>query len=216
MLLEKQRLTNWGVLADLREVKTLLDASELEYFVLPGDRDLAQSVGPENFEDVFKKGSQVLELEGNKIVLLNNSANYTLMGEDTLTWFNQEVADADFVILSQPIYTDGLVLFNCQYMGSTCSEVEDPSLKQKQEAVLAQKEVILGMIRNSDVKAVISGDHHKSSKIEDTQKAGLMHYVVGAVGGTVNEYSQKSLQTQRFSVLSIFEDGSFDISEITL
>ncbi len=68
----------------------------------------------------------------------------------------------------------------------------------------------------ADVKAVIAGDHHKSSKVSDTQRSGLMHYVVGAVGGTLSEYSQKSLQSQRFSILSLFEDGSYDISDAEL
>lgn len=216
-------LTNLGVLADLREVKSILEGSELEFAVLPGDRDLYVSAAYDstnsraNFNSTFSKANQTLQIEGLKFVLFDNSANYTLIDEKDLTWFKNEVSDADFVVLSQPIYSEGLSFpYSSVYMGSSFPQPEDENLQKKQADVLAQRDIILSAIRESDVKAVFAGDHHRSSKVEDSQKQGLVHYVVGSVGGTVSEYSQKSLQSQRFSILSLFEDGSYDVSEIEL
>jgi len=209
-------VTNWGVVSDLKDAKEVLDNSELAYYVLPGDRDLAQAVGPSNFKSVFGKTNQVLVKGENKFVLFDNSANYTLISQEDIAWFEKNIEDADFVILSQPLSTEGLTLFNCQYMGNSCKDLEDEILSQKQQAVREQKDVLLEMVRTSSVKAIIAGDHHKSSKIEDTQRPSLTHYVVGAVGGTVSEYAQSSLQTQRFSLLKLFDDGSYVLDDVVL
>lgn len=209
-------ITNWGVLADLREAKQILDDSKLKYYAIPGDRDLAQSVGTDNFVKVFGKDNFTFELEGQKFVVLDNAANYTLISQTTMDWFKKEVKDADFVIISQPLYTEGLVLFNYLYMGSTSEKPTDPTMLKKQEEVKAQRDELLTVIRGSKVKAVIAGDHHKSSVTVDLEKPSLEHYVVGAITGTVSEYAQSILQSQRFSVLRVYENGGYLIEDIVL
>jgi len=44
-------------------------------------------------------------------------------------------------------------------------------------------------------------------------RSTLEHYVVGAVTDTVNEYPQNIIQTPRFSVLNLYEDGSYKVEE---
>uniref|UniRef100_A0A7C4TJ04 Calcineurin-like phosphoesterase domain-containing protein n=1 Tax=candidate division WWE3 bacterium TaxID=2053526 RepID=A0A7C4TJ04_UNCKA len=209
-------LTNYGDLPSLELVRSLLQNSNLQYRVLPGDHDLADSVGPANFVKIFGKSNDSFVVNGYKFVMFDNSANFTPISQNQLDWLAQELEDADFVFLSQPIYTQGLVLFSNVHMGSTLSSPESPDLLTKQAQVKAQRDTILSMIRNSNVKAVIAGDHHKSSMVEDKEKPGLRHYVVGAIGGNVGEYSQKSLQSQRFSVLELFSDGTFKLGDVTL
>lgn len=208
-------LTNWGVLEDLREAKKILDDSQIPYYAIPGDRDLAQSVGVENFIQVFNKDKYVFEKEGYKFLILNNSANYTEIPEDTMLWFKEEVVDSDFVILSQPLYTEGLIMFNYLYMGNT-GNTEDANLVERQKLVKDQRDIILSEIRNSNVKAVLAGDHHKSSQVSDKEKSELAHYVVGAISGTVSEYAQSVIQSQRFAVLKIYDNGTFVVEDIIL
>ncbi len=209
-------ITNWGVLSDLKEAKKYLDESELKYYALPGDRDLAQAVGNSAFVDVFGKGNQTFELNGYKFVLLDNSANYTLIPKEDMDWFANQVTDADFVILSQPLYTEGLVLFNYLYMGSSEELPENESLVEKQRQVKVQRDILLEQIQNSNVKAVVAGDHHKSSQLTDGVRPSLTHYVCGALTETISEYAQSVLQSQRFCNLKVFENGSFVVEDILL
>lgn len=209
-------LTNWGVLQDLREVKDILDEAELDYLTLPGDRDLAQAVGPENYHKVYGAKNQTIKMGEFKVVLLDNSANYTVIPEETMDWFKDEVEDADFVILSQPLFTDGLVLFNYLYMGSTGDNSDNEGLAQKQEKVLAQRDILLEAIRDSDVQAVFAGDHHKSSHITDSYRGNLEHYVVGATSETVGDLSKNLLQAQNFTLLKVHENGGYSVQDIIL
>ncbi|MBT7349959.1 hypothetical protein HN803_04145 [candidate division WWE3 bacterium] len=209
-------LTNWGVLKDLREVKNILDEAELNYLTLPGDHDLAQSVGPENYEKVFGDSKKTLKMGDFKAVLLDNSANYTVMSDETLDWFEKEVVDSDFVIFSQPLFTDGLVLFNFLYMGSTGDYADSEALAQKQENVLAQRDILLELIRDSDVSAVVAGDHHKSSHVTDSYRGNLEHYVVGATAETVGDLTKNLLQVQNFTLLKVYENGGYSVEDIVL
>ena len=210
-------ITNWGVVSDLKEAKQILGRFEGKFYTLPGDRDLAQSVGPSNFTSVFGDRFHTFTINSVKFVLLDNSANYTLLEDGDLAWFEDGLENADFLILSQPLYTNGLPYpFNCTYMGTTCSEPEGNSLQSKQVEVKAQRNTLLDLIRESDVKAVIAGDHHKSSVVGDPEDSSLDHYVVGSVGGTVSEYSQDILQSQRISLLNIYDSGDYEIVDVTL
>ena len=209
-------ITNWGVLGDLKETKTILDETELSYYSLPGDADLAASGGRENFLGVFDKNNYTFKVKDVKFVLLDNSANYTLIPEETMSWFAEEVKDATFVILSQPLYTEGIILppFNYIYMGNTREEPTSEFLVNRQNSVREQRDVLLDLIRASDAQAVIAGDHHKSSKVVDTTRPSLEHHVVGAISSTVSKYAQSILEPQSFSVLKIYENGAYSIETI--
>lgn len=209
-------ITNYGVEADLIAAKEILDEPGIDYVAIPGDRDLAATSNLDAFSTVFGVDSHTLEYAGNKFVVFNNSANYTLIPQSKMNWFEEQLNGADFVILSQPLYTEDLLLFNCQYMGSSCSEPEDAELKAKQAEVKKQRDELLSMIRSSNVRAVIAGDHHRSSQTQDKDKPGLVHYVVGAIGGSLNDYSQNALQTQRFTILKLYENGAFTVEDIIL
>jgi len=209
-------LTNYGEVSNLLEVKRVLDESGLKYYTLPGDHDLAQSMGSDNFIHVFGRDNYVVDMDGYKFIFLDNSANYTTVPSATLTWFNEEVKNADFVVLSQPLYTDGLNLpFSKLYMGST---MEDPTqdLTENQQRVRAQRDILLSDIQNSSAQSVLAGDHHKSNTLTDTVRNTLTHNTLGAIANDLNGLPQRLLQSPRFSILNIYEDKSFKLEEVLI
>ena len=190
--------TDLGVIDKLEEAKKILDESELNYYTIPGDRDLWQSVGIDNFKQVFGDNFHSITLKGMKFIMLDNSANYTTVDSKLMLWFSKEVEDADFVLLSQPLYHP---TFN-KVMGVVDGEVIAKVKEQAQE--------ILNLIRQSKVKAIISGDQHSASINPDIQNPTLSHIVVGAIT------SDRNLQSPRFSVLKVYADGNYKIEDILL
>ena len=211
-------VTSFGDVPSLTKIKDILEGSGVEYFVLPGDHDLADSVDTSNFTSVFGTEYGETDIAGYNFVYFSNAANYTVITPKAISWLETQLPDADFFLVSQPLYTEELAPpFNRIFMGSTNGEVTDSTLVEKQEAVRSQGEMLLSLVRDSpDVKALIAGDHHKSSSLVDPKRASLMHYVVGAITSSLNEYPQKALQSSRFSVLSVYQDGSYGLSDIVL
>lgn len=210
-------LTAVGDTKSLEEVKQKLVESDLKYYVLPGDHDLAKSLSNTNFVQVFGYDHMTVELEGTKFTFLDNSANFTQINTSLINWFKDEIKYADFVVLSQPLYADNLGSpFNKMYMGSTKDVVEEVNV-EKQKRVKEQRDMLLSEIQNSQsVNATIAGDHHKSSKQIDPKRGSLIHYAIGSVAGEVNELPQRLIQSSRFSVLSVYEDKSFSVEDILL
>jgi hypothetical protein len=211
-------LTNYGDIPSLQKVKSILDNSGLSYYALPGDHDIAQSLDDSNFLSVFGKSSQLVAVDGVSFLLLDNSPNFTALPENKMSWFEQQLPSAQFILLSQPLYSKGLnEPFSNMYMGSTKTPVSDSILKQKQKAVLEQGNKLLTLTRNQQgAKAIISGDHHRSNNQADPFSPSLRHYYVGAVTGTVNDLPQAVIQTSRFSIMTINAAGEYTLEDIIL
>ncbi|NMB91958.1 hypothetical protein GYA37_03900 [candidate division WWE3 bacterium] len=212
-------VTNYGDITTLSSIKAVLDNSGIkDYYVIPGDHDLAQSVGLDNFEEVFGSYYHFVEFADVRFLLMDNSANYTPINKKQISWMEKNIENTDFVILSQPLFTDGLnTPFNSIYMGSTRTAPDSSNLKEKQQVVKDQGISILNLIRDTKtVKAIISGEHHRSSVLIDPVRSDLKHYVVGAVTSTVNDYPQSAIQSSRFSVMYLFDDKSYSIKDISL
>ena len=195
--------TNLGVLSSLEDSKKIMDASELNYYAVPGDRDLYDSVGSDNFTATYGTNFHSITINGYKFVALDNSANYTTIPSNVLVRFQQELQDADFVLLSQPLYHP-----STKVMGVTDGE-EVPEVRE-------QALEILGYIRDSNVKAIIAAEQHISSETTDSVDLQLKHIVVGAITETINDRPQRILQTPRFSILNITEEGDYYIKQIVL
>jgi hypothetical protein len=119
-----------------------------------------------------------------------------------MVWFKGELKDADFVLLSQPIYHPK----NNIVMGVVKGEeVAD---------VLAQSKEILDLIQKSNVMAVIAADQHMSSQNPDPVRDSLSHIVVGAVTKTHDGII--NLQTPKFAVLSVYDDGTYNVADVPL
>lgn len=190
--------TELGLLEDLTEAKNIMNSADLPYYSLPGDHDLWKSVGPQYFDEVFDDRNQVYKKSGVKFVLLDNSANYTAISSEDLSWFEKEVTDADFVVLSQPLYSSKLD----RYMGKVNGE--------EVAVVLEQRNQLLNTIRKSNVRAVISADLHSSGTTADPDKNNLLHVQVGALA------RERNLQTPRFSTITVFDDISFEVEDVML
>lgn len=211
-------LTNYGDTASLEGVKNSLDMFGAEYYVIPGDHDLAQSVSVDNFVKVFGPDYQLVDISGIKFLMLDNSANYTIMDSKQMAWMNLNISGADYIFLSQPLYAEGLnAPFNQIFMGSTRTPPTEQNLLDKQQTVKDQGKLLLDLIeKTSTIKAVFAGEHHRSSELGDPVRLDLKHVVIGAVSGTVDTYPQSVIQTSRFSLLKIFEDKTYSIEDVTI
>lgn len=211
-------ITNYGDTASLQGVKDSLDLFGSEYYVIPGDHDLAQSMGVNNFTKVFGQNYQLVDISDVKFLMLDNSANYTIMDSKQMVWLDSNISNADYVVLSQPIYVEGLnAPFNQIFMGSTRTPPTEQNLIEKQQAVKDQGKFLLDLIeKTSSIKAVFAGEHHRSSELTDPLRGDLKHHTIGAVSGTVDTYPQSVIQTSRFSLLKIFEDKTYSIEDVVI
>lgn len=210
-------MTNYGDTAALTTVKLALDKTDLDYFTLPGDHDLAQTGNASNYESIFGPANSVYEFEGVKFLFLDNSANFTPINDSEMSWVKNSLTEVDFVVLSQPLYSGYLgAPFNKIFMGSTKDEITDSAQLAKQKSVLAQRDALLTMLRKSYVKAVLAGDLHMSSTGKDPENDKLRHFTVGAITATLNSYPQKALQSSRFSLLKVYGNGNFVLEDIVL
>lgn len=190
--------SDWGDVESLAQSKAILDESGLPWYALPGDHDLGASVGLDNFLSVFGVNYEMLSVPGANIMLFDNSANFTLVDEARFAWFLNQVDDTDIVLLSQPLYHPT----NERVMGIFEGEEELD--------VRNQAKIMLSKIRKSDAKAVFGADQHVSSVNVDPEDRELSHIVVGALADSRN------LQTPRFTLLYVYDDGTYDIEEVVL
>ncbi|OGC49985.1 hypothetical protein A2716_02950 [candidate division WWE3 bacterium RIFCSPHIGHO2_01_FULL_40_23] len=191
--------TSVGSLDELKKAKEAMDTSTLPYYSVPGDHDLWKSEGSLNFTSVFGQRYGSLAINGVKLILIDNSDNEIGVDKDQLKWFSEELESVDgnvqtFVFMSNPLYnSDGFKL-----MG------------ENNEAVSDQAALLLSLIRSSSVKAVLAGDNHRSDKVLDPERDTLTHIVVGALT------KERNLQTPRFDILTVYENGEHRVSEIIL
>lgn len=202
--------TEIGKLDNLEAAKIVMDESGLLYYSLPGDRDLDINSNPAdfgNYNSVFgyPRTSVTINdvnLGGVKFVMINNAANYTLIDSDTLGQIYAELEGADFVVSSQPFYHP-LASYGKPVMGVVNGETV-PELRD-------QAKEILGQIRGSDVKAIISGDQHAFDKKPDEEKQELQHVYIGPVSEARAERGVNSI-----TLLSIYDDGSYSAEQVYL
>jgi len=194
--------TDFGIEENLRRAKSYMDESGLLYYSLPGDRDLYETVGPENYYSVFGEPRVSVTIGDIKFVLLDNSANYTVIDSVIIGQFVEELVGADYVVLSQPLYHP-LASYGKPVMGLVKGEVVGDVKEQAEE--------LLSAIRDSDVKAIFAGDHHSFSKYKDTIDADLVHVVIGPVTDVRADQKKTSI-----TLMNVFDDGSYSVEEVYL
>jgi len=211
-------LTNYGDVESLKNVRDIVNTFGIEYYAIPGDHDIADSLDSDNFNKVFGINYHVMEYEGVRFMLIDNSPNFTEISKTQMTWIQNNVGNVDFIVISQPLFTQGLnPPFDVTYMGSMLNTPQDDDIKEKQQLVKDQGQELLDLIRkNKQIKAIFAGEHHRSSKIEDSERGGLFHYVIGAVTSIVNDLPQSAIQTSRFSVISIYEGKEYSVEDVLI
>jgi len=198
--------TDFGVKDKLVEAKNIMDESGLLYYSLPGDRDLDINDMPvathQNYFDVFGQPRVSVTIGDIKFVLLNNSANYTVIDKDIIGQFIEELEGADYVLLAQPLYHP-LASYGKPVMGLVKGEVVADVKEQADE--------LLNAIRDSDVKAIFAADQHSFSEYPDEADSGLEHVVLGPITDARAEQKKTSI-----TLLVVYDDGSYSIEEAYL
>lgn len=192
-------LTTVGTIKELTEQKKILDSSGLFYKTAIGDHDLWQS-GKENFIKVFGPTYESFDRNGIHHVLLDTSDTNIGVGKEQLNWLKNDLIknkDKPILVFMQ------LSLYHPTNPRTIWEKngVNPPIKKEAEE--------VIKMIGEAAVKGVFAGDHHFSSSYSEPT-TGIRMRVVGAVTG------DRNLQTPRFDLVSVFEDGNFEIKEIEL
>lgn len=197
--------SDYGSNPELLDSKNLLDSLNIDYFVLPGDRDLAAANGDEIFYKYFKK-IEYVDFGDLNFVLFDNSPNFTPLKDSYLNRINDLIKTGDILLSSQPLFVEKGNIFESKYMGSLNKDY------------LEQRDLILENLRRSNIKFVISGDHHRSSTFKDPINKSITYYIVGATAENLNSngivIKQKSFQSQRILLISITEERDIYLKEI--
>ncbi len=203
MVIHLGDLSQLGVLEDLDNMKLVFDQSGLEYYATPGDRDLwaylygkYQSVN--GFQKVFGDGYRFISKNDNGFLIIDNADEFYGIDDDQWKFIEENLPNADFVFLHNPIEFDDSLLLGHKGMGQYDENVEKQRVK------------LLDMIRNSNVKAVFAGDQHRFTEFKDSSGKDLYFYIVGATN------AERNLEYPSFAILTIYEDGDFYVKKIEL
>jgi predicted MPP superfamily phosphohydrolase len=213
--------TNFGTIKELQQAKKLLDELNTPYYTLAGDHDIAETSSMENYNKVFSLPVPIKIKELN-ISFLNNPYNVLPFKSAKLSETKNSIFNSDIILASQPIFVDKDNFFSYKFMGSQDNIGNlSPGNQSLLKIYSAQSKEILDTIRLSTKnKLIIGGDHHRSATYTDPTNHLLTYHVVGALSKSIylgsKEIPQKSLQSQRFSVIKVFKNENgfeYTISE---
>lgn len=205
--------SNTGTVDELAAVKAVFDASGLLYYVMPGDHDgwesrERQEANSANFTAVFgNPTTQFFDKIGIRFVLVDNSDLYKGISAD------------DWVLLHQ-----GLSLLEGQSLDKRLTFVfahktpfhPDSAhiMGEDSPVVTEQAREFLGLLegvsRVSGVSRAVdgffSGDLHFYAQFKSPNNS-VKITTIGAVA------SQKNFQGPRFSILRVYDDNSWEVSD---
>lgn len=184
-------LSDFGGLGNLQETKRVLDSSEIDYLVIPGDRDVVE--GGENFENVFKEkicGAQLLQKYS--ILCFSNPYNYTLLPDFYTEEFYSNLQTANVIFSSQPIYNHKSNI----YMG-----FYDAKVKKQADQVFEE-------ILQSNANYLVSADAHFFIKYQGPADSKLTLYTLGALT------DKRNLQTPNFALMKIYQGGQVELEQV--
>lgn len=193
-----------GTVTELKAAKQQFDSSSLRYFLIPGDHDLwdgrNRNLDPvTNFRQVFGPSYQSFTEGGFYFIMVYNSDNYLGLSEEQKNWLNLELEKAKregkgvFVFVHEPLYHPS----SDHAMGRV-----EPKLKD-------QAKTIIYSLKGAGVKSVVAGDAHYFSQYNEPE-TGIFMSTVGAVT------AERNLQTPRYAIGEIMEDGSLRILDIEI
>lgn len=191
--------TNIGTVSELQEMKALMASSKIPYWTTLGDHELWQS-GTANFEGVFGKTYESFDKDGLHHILLNTSDTKKGLGEEQLNWLKEDLeknkGKGTFLFMHLPLYHP----LNYRTIWEKGGE---------NEQVKKEVDELLPLLKKYSIKAAFAGDHHLSSDYLEPI-SGVKMYIIGAIT------SERNLQKSRFSIVNVFEEGSFSVEEVVL
>lgn len=171
-------LTNAGGRKELIGVKNVLEASNKEYYVVPGNHDWwNQRVNAGAWEEVFGKKYQSLVKSGIKFILIDNGY-WQGLGEDQWTWLMREVEECREMRCLAVAHIPLNHLVSTYVMGE-----DDP-------VVTAEARRLLKLLVDNGVKEIFSGHLHYADSYEI---GGLRTNLVGALNRARSRQTEYTL-----------------------
>lgn len=191
-------LTQLGVEADFAVAKKLFDESGLNYYVVPGDRDLWKSGGSvSGFSKYFGDSYRLVEIDSINVMLIDNSNEFEGIDPDQWQFIESNLPNSDWIVIHNPIHISSSIVGQ-KGMGDYSQEVED------------QRVALLDKVKNSDVKIVLAGDQHLFSENVDTDRRSLSYYVAGSLS------QGRNLQQPNFFIITVYEDMDYTVEQVVL
>lgn len=188
--------TKVGTREELLDQKEVLDNIGLQYWGVMGDHDRWQS-GEKNFESIFGRPYEAFEKNSLVYILLDSSDLNNGLGEKQLSWLE--------LLLKRTQGKRKLIFMHLPpYHPSS-----DRTISSKggfSEVRGKETEKFLNLIKDQDVLAIFSGDHHLSSNYTEP-KTSVKIVISGAVT------SERNLQSPRWTLVQVYENGSVSVSD---
>lgn len=189
-------MSDFGGVTELEQTKKILDESEIEYLVIPGDRDIVE--GGVNFNKIFKNkvcNTQLLNTYG--VLCLANPYNYTLLNNRDYEQFIKNTAQANILLAAQPIYNPSSNI----YMG-----FYDTRVKEQADTLYTH------ILNNTKIQYVVSADAHffKTYLGETFNEYQIRYYTLGAIT------ERRNLQSPNFAIMEILENGLIKVNQVTI
>lgn len=190
-----------GTLDELIHVKTIFDNSKLTYFLTPGEHDLWDSrnrgeAALTNFKKVFGEPSRVIDENGVRIVLLDNSDIYT------------GISSGDWTMLGNALGVGAKRTF--VFAHETPFHPESQHIMGEGNAEIAKQATsFLELLQNKKVDGFFSGDLHFFAQYHSPD-ASVKITTIGAVD------NDRNFQGPRFSVLTVWNDYKWDVEDVEI
>lgn len=188
--------TKVGTREELLEQKELFDNSGLSYWGVMGDHDRWES-REVNFESVMGRTYEAFNKDGVTHILLDDSDLNNGLGNEQLDWLDlllkRTQGEPKIIYMHLPPYHPS--------SDRTLASKGGSSAEKEQEA-----ERFLSLIKDQNVLAIFSGDHHLSaSYTEPTTSVKI--FISGAVT------SERNLQSPRWTLVEVHENGFVSVSD---
>lgn len=217
--------TNLGKIDELAAAKKVFDESGLSYYVIAGDRDGWESrergdANTANFSQIFGSAQQTFSRSGVQFVLLDNSDLYKGISEEGWqileeTKSQRAKGDKDSVSSGSSVTLPLIFIFahktpfhpdSAHIMGA---ESPDVASQAKNFMDLMEGKKVEDPERSRRVDGFFSGDIHFFARF-NSPSASVRITTIGAVA------SERNFQGPRFGILKVFEDYSWEVSDVEI
>ena len=188
--------TKVGTREELLEQKKLFDNTGLPYWGIMGDHDRWQSQ-EKNFDSVFGARYEVFEKNSITHILMDSSDLNNGLGEAQLDWLE--------LVLKKNKYKKKLIFMHLPAYHPTSDRTVASKAGQDSSR---EQEVnrFLKLIKDQNVLAIFSGDHHLSASYTDPTTS-VKIFISGAVT------SERNLQSPRFTKVEVYDNGFVSVSD---
>ncbi len=193
--------TTVGTRADLLSAKKVFDESGFKYYVTAGDHDLWDSRDKKeeplnNFIEVFGEPNSLIEQNGIKIVLIDNSDIYKGLGEKTWDFLDKafwEKAKLTFVAAHKtPFHPESKHIMGAQSVD-----------------VANQAQRLMKILRENSIDGFFSGDIHFFARF-NTEDEKIKITTIGAVA------RERNFQGPRFGIVKVFSDYTWEVEDVEI